>query len=99
MKSRPHAHPAATRSPERPLLEPQPETNRPESPQIENITAAAYRLVTLACVLQRTSLGRTSVYQQIKAGTFPRPVKVGTASRWVETELDQWMQRLMRART
>ena len=77
-----------------PQAVPQPNPYQNEPARLDH----GYRLLTLKRVLERTSLGRTSIYQQIKEGTFPAPVKVGKASRWVETELEQWMQELMRSR-
>ncbi len=56
------------------------------------------RLLTIECIIERTSMGRTSIYQLMKDGSFPRPVKVGKASRWVEIEVEQWIEQLRRAR-
>lgn len=42
-------------------------------------------------VERRVGLGCTSIYAGIAAGTFPRPVKIGKRSLWVETEIDQWI--------
>ena len=33
----------------------------------------------------------TKLYAGIAANTFPKPVKVGTRSLWVEAEIDQWI--------
>ena len=73
------------------------------SPPVEAPMAIAslmrtYRLIPIRTVLERTSLSRTTLYQLIKEGTFPPPVKVGTASRWVEAEVEEWVQSLMQAR-
>lgn len=40
----------------------------------------------------RVGLGRSYTYALIAAGKFPRPVKVGRASRWVQAEVDSWVQ-------
>ncbi len=48
--------------------------------------------------MQRTSMGRTSIYMLIKDGTFPSAVKIGSSSRWVASEINDWIQRLMQAR-
>jgi len=42
-------------------------------------------------VERRVGLGCTSIYAGIAAGTFPKPVKVGKRSLWVETEIDAWI--------
>lgn len=31
------------------------------------------------------------IYQLIKEGKFPKPVKIGAASRWRESEVQQWI--------
>lgn len=35
--------------------------------------------------------GRSSIYQQIAAGEFPKPIKIGKSSRWVKAEVDAWI--------
>jgi prophage regulatory protein len=39
-------------------------------------------------------MGRTAVYELIKAGKFPRPVKVGAASAWIDVEITRWIEQL-----
>ncbi len=46
--------------------------------------------IDLKKVMARTAKGKTSIYQEIKAGTFPAPVKHGRLSRWIEHEIDEW---------
>ncbi|WRH64421.1 MAG: AlpA family transcriptional regulator [Fuscovulum sp.] len=49
-------------------------------------------ILRLPKVLERTGLGRTTVYDGIKAGTFPRPIKLGVrAVGWVEADIDAWL--------
>lgn len=50
------------------------------------------RLIRLPQVLDRVALGRAAVYERVKAGTFPAPIKLGAASAWVEEELDGGIQ-------
>ena len=71
----------------------QAESSLPESSLMRGC-----RLLTIEIVIELTSMGRTSIYQFINDGTFPRPVKVGKSSRWVESEVEQWIQQLRRAR-
>jgi prophage regulatory protein len=33
----------------------------------------------------------THIWRLIKAGDFPRPIKVGNRNHWVETEIDQYI--------
>jgi len=47
--------------------------------------------------MEMVGLKRTAVYERIKAGTFPAPVKLGPrASAWDEQELATWQQNLSR---
>lgn len=41
---------------------------------------------------QRVGLSRTTIYDYIKAGRFPAPVRIGDrAVGWVESEIDDWL--------
>jgi len=51
-------------------------------------------LLRLGEVERRVSLRKTAIYAAIAAGTFPAPTKFGTASRWVEAEIQQWIDDL-----
>lgn len=44
-------------------------------------------------VEHRVGLRRTTIYRMISAGEFPRPVVVGGASVWPESEVTDWMAR------
>jgi prophage regulatory protein len=52
------------------------------------------KLLNLPTVLARVPVSRARVYQLIAAGEFPRQVKVGARSAWIESEVDQWVDRL-----
>jgi len=40
----------------------------------------------------QTGLSRSTIYLQIKKGTFPKPIKLGPrAVGWVENEVDAWL--------
>ena len=53
------------------------------------------RLLTIKQVAERAQRCRASIYNDIKRGTFPAPVKVGPrATRWRETEVDEWIEQL-----
>ena len=42
---------------------------------------------------QRTGLKRSTIYDKMKAGTFPKPVKLGArAVAWLEPEIDAWIK-------
>lgn len=48
--------------------------------------------VRLTGVMQRTGLKRAHLYQEIRKGRFPRPLKIGArASAWRASEVDEWI--------
>lgn len=49
------------------------------------------RLLYLAEVEFQTGFKSSFLYQLMKEGKFPKPVKIGTASRWRESEVQQWI--------
>jgi len=56
------------------------------------------RLIRLGAVQERVGMGRTAVYKLIKDGQFPRPVKVGAASAWIDVEITRWIEQLAASR-
>ncbi|MGX7004162.1 helix-turn-helix transcriptional regulator [Caballeronia sp. KNU42] len=42
-------------------------------------------------VCHRVALSRTVIYALIKEGRFPTPIKMGYASRWLESEVQKWI--------
>ncbi|EEW7307391.1 helix-turn-helix transcriptional regulator [Escherichia coli] len=32
------------------------------------------------------------IYKLIKDGVFPRPIKLGRSSRWLKSEVENWLQ-------
>lgn len=56
------------------------------------------RLLRLPAVLERTGLGKSSVYSGMAAGTFPTPVRLGTRGvAWRESEIAAWVESLQTA--
>jgi predicted DNA-binding transcriptional regulator AlpA len=49
-------------------------------------------------VLQRLQIRNTALYENIKRGIIPAPIKIGGASRWVKTEIEALIQRLCEER-
>lgn len=55
-------------------------------------TSKADRLLRLKDVMIRTSLGSSTIYRHMDAGTFPRPRQLGPACvRWLESDIEKWM--------
>ena len=52
------------------------------------------KILRLPIVLDRTGLSRSTVYQRVAEGKFPRPVSLGArAVGWIETEVEEWIAR------
>ncbi|SEF56369.1 helix-turn-helix transcriptional regulator [Nitrosomonas ureae] len=54
-------------------------------------TSQLERLLYLAEVEFQTGFKTSFLYQLMKEGKFPKPVKIGNASRWRESEVQQWI--------
>lgn len=51
-----------------------------------------HKLLRINAVIQVTSLKKSSIYENIKSGKFPEPVKIGFASAWLESEVEEWIR-------
>ncbi|MBE0457981.1 AlpA family transcriptional regulator [Pseudoalteromonas sp. KG3] len=50
------------------------------------------RLIKLKEVIEKTSLGRSTIYEFMTKGTFPKQVSLGVKSvAWLESEVDDWI--------
>jgi len=49
-------------------------------------------LLRMPQVLDRVGLKKTVIYERIKAGTFPKPIKLGSASAWAESSVRDWIR-------
>jgi len=49
------------------------------------------RLLRRAEVMDRVGLSKSTLYSRISAGTFPKPVTLGSSVRWVEAEVEAWI--------
>lgn len=56
------------------------------------------RLLRLQQVMAKTGVARTFIYDLIKRGRFPMPLKAGRSSLWIEAEIDQWIEALAASR-
>lgn len=53
------------------------------------------RLLRLKEVMDKTSLGSSTIYRRMDAGCFPKPRQLGPACvRWLESDIDRWMAEL-----
>lgn len=53
-------------------------------------------LLLLPAVKARVGMGKTKIYAEIKAGTFPKCIKNGRTSVWIESEVDGWVRETIR---
>ena len=60
-------------------------------PGADQLAGEQLTLIRLPKVKKKVDLGGTFIYANIAAGKFPRPIKVGKASLWVEREIDRWI--------
>ncbi len=65
--------------------------NRPPSFQ-PMTTSAPSTVLRLPAVRMRVGISRTSIYQRMSEGTFPKPIHLGPKSvGWLEHEVDAWL--------
>lgn len=51
------------------------------------------RFLRLPVVLDRTGLGRDTVYRKVRRGEFPKPHRISDrASAWLESEVSAWIE-------
>lgn len=51
------------------------------------------KLINIRNVCSRVGFCRSKVYAMIKESSFPKPIKIGKASRWDDEDIDQWIER------
>lgn len=49
------------------------------------------RLLRRGEVQDRVGLSKSALYSRISAGSFPKPVTLGSSVRWVESEVEAWI--------
>lgn len=50
------------------------------------------QFVDMEFICQLTGLSDKWFYFLIKKGQFPKPVKFGRSSRWLQSEVESWLQ-------
>jgi Predicted transcriptional regulator len=50
------------------------------------------QFVTMAFITQLTGLTDKWFYKLIQDGMFPKPIKLGRSSRWLQSEVEAWLQ-------
>lgn len=61
--------------------------------QVALADIAELRILRRKQVEARTGLSRSTIYDGVNAGTFPKPINLGRQSvGWVEAEIEQWIR-------
>lgn len=57
-------------------------------------------VLRLVQVMAKTGLAKSTIYDHIRRGTFPKPIKLGDkVVAWLESEIDEWLfEQLRRSR-
>lgn len=50
------------------------------------------KLVDMVFITEFTGLSNKWFYKLIQEGEFPKPIKLGRSSRWLQSEVEKWMQ-------
>jgi len=54
------------------------------------------RLLSLRDVQEQTGLGRTTIYEKIKKGSFPKPIPIGVrGKRFDSFSIDGWVEKII----
>lgn len=59
-------------------------------------SAGTVRFLKLPEVLDRIGISRTSVYDLIREGKFPQPVRIGRSTLWPDHVIREWQEGVMR---
>lgn len=57
-----------------------------------------YLLLEVNDVCRKVKFSKTTLYELIKNDGFPKPIKVGAKSVWVEAEIDAWIEAKINSR-
>lgn len=49
----------------------------------------------LPAVIERTGLSRSTIYDRIQKGLFPKPIKLGErAVAWTDVQIQEWIEKM-----
>jgi prophage regulatory protein len=54
-------------------------------------------MLRLPDVCRTVGLSRSGIYAKIQAGDFPKPIKAGMCSLWIESEVQDWIETKIQA--
>jgi predicted DNA-binding transcriptional regulator AlpA len=64
---------------------------QPNQSIIPSKNLSSEKLLPLDEVERRTGFKSSFIYNQIKNNEFPKPIKIGSSSRWRESEIQSWI--------
>jgi len=51
-------------------------------------------LIQISALVEMLQRSRASIYRDIKRGAFPKPLKLGSSSRWRRSEIEAYIDEL-----
>lgn len=63
-----------------------------DSIMTEHISLLDDQLVDMRFITKLTGLTDKWFYKLIRDGQFPKPIKLGRSSRWLQSEVEAWLQ-------
>ena len=51
--------------------------------------------IDMKFITRLTGLSDKWFYKLIQEGVFPKPIKMGRASRWLKSDLEEWLQAII----
>lgn len=69
------------------------------APTAQHQSPGTHRVIRLPEVINKTGLGRTTIWRMSSTGNFPEAISLGgKATGWIEAEIDRWIERRMAER-
>lgn len=68
-----------------------------ESNMITETLLTEDKLVDMLFITTITGLTDKWFYKLIKDGEFPKPIKLGRSSRWLQSEVENWLRERVKA--
>lgn len=56
------------------------------------------KIIRLPQVREMVGFGTTTIYDRMKKGEFPKQIKLGRMSGWLESEIKAWIEEQARKR-
>jgi prophage regulatory protein len=71
----------------------------PSVPVVEPPSDMGVQIIRLAQLKRKLAVGHSSIYRWMENDGFPKPIKLGRATGWIESEVEAWMRARLEART